>query len=139
MCPFLPLSIDFLCGVVLTHTLDFLSSEMVWEFSYNQLGHTVSLLVRKNNHQQIFWVATYGLITCINCSHFQHIGLEFLGLEETVFLLKHKVVKCQYSLQVLHWYFFAGRWKHSTCKESPHFWHLSLFLWTLFESYLFLL
>ena len=65
--------------------------------------------------------------------------LDFLDLEKTCFFWKHKLVKCPYLWQVLHWYFFAGHWKPSTCKASPHFWHLSLFLWTFFESKLFLL
>ena len=48
-----------------------------------------------------------------------------LDLKGTCFL-KHKLVRCPYLWQDLHWYFFAGHLNPSTCLESPHCEHLSL-------------
>ena len=55
------------------------------------------------------------------------------GSKSTCFL-KHKLVKCPYLWQDLHWYFLAGYLKSSTCLESPHLEDLSLLVWACLGS-----
>ena len=72
--------------------------------------------------------------SCINTSSACNwCALGALDLKGTCFL-KHKLVKCPYLWQDLHWYFFAGQLNPSTCLESTHLEHLSLLVWACLVS-----
>ena len=99
---------------------------MVWEFSYNQLGHAFIFTCKQKESsledRSSGWLHMY-LSHAYTAPAFNILALGFLGLEKTCFFWKRKLVKYPYLWQVLHWYLFAGHWNLSTCKES-HFWHL---------------
>ena len=129
----------FLSDGVLACKLSWWLSERVWESSYLQLITGFSLGDRMTHH----WINNI-LSGCILIYH-KHKQHSLVTYEPLVYMIWRKLVssdnqrllKCPYLWQDLHWNFLAGHWKPSMWFESPHFWHLSLFLQTFLASQLF--